>query len=65
MTLAAEARVAHPEEPSFPQLEIQPISLLMGSYRSLGSQFWLFVGITAVGWFIAGAVPVVFQGPGA
>ena len=50
--------------PTFQKVEIKPIELLGEAKNLMGEQYWLFVGICALGMLIAGAVPFgILLGP--
>lgn len=50
-------------EPNFRTGVIQPVECLKEGYALIKDQYWLFLGIVAVGMLIGGAVPIVLIGP--
>lgn len=48
----------------YEKVPIEPIRCLRESKAAIGEQYWLFVGVTTIGWLIASAVPLnILLGP--
>jgi len=55
---------ASPDTIEFRRGVVRPIECIKAGYELIRSQYWLFVGITAVGMIIAGVVPLgILMGP--